>query len=96
MRATNATSEKKSTKKRQRQMAKKKRKKKFSSKGEKKSTDVGVYKIRKVTKFGNMKKRRDKILEKSQNVFKQGENQNPGDTNQNLELGKKLNKRKMN
>ena len=69
---------------------KKREKKKFSSKGEKKSTDVGVYKIRKVTKFGNMKKRRDKILEKKSKRFhKQGEIQNPGDTNQNLELGKK-------
>ena len=56
----------------------------------KKSTDVGVYKIRKVTKFGNMKKRRDKILEKKSKRFhKPGEIQNPGDTNQNLELGKK-------
>lgn len=37
-----------------------------------------------------MKKRRDKILEKKSKRFhKQGEIQNPGDTNQNLELGKK-------
>ena len=69
---------------------KKKRKKNFRQKVKKKSTDVGVYKIRKVTKFGNMKKRRDKILEKKSKRFhKPGEIQNPGDTNQNLELGKK-------
>ena len=71
-------------------MAKKREKKNFRQKVKKKSTDVGVYKIRKVTKFGNMKKRRDKILEKKSKRFhKQGEIQNPGDTNQNLELGKK-------
>lgn len=69
---------------------KKREKKNFRQKVKKKSTDVGVYKIRKVTKFGNMKKRRDKILEKKSKRFhKQGEIQNPGDTNQNLELGKK-------
>ena len=69
---------------------KKEKKKNFRQKVKKKSTDVGVYKIRKVTKFGNMKKRRDKILEKKSKRFhKQGEIQNPGDTNQNLELGKK-------
>ena len=90
MRATNATSEKKSTKKCNAKWQKKKRKKNFRQKVKKKSTDVGVYKIRKVTKFGNMKKRRDKILEKKSKRFhKQGEIQNPGDTNQNLELGKK-------
>ena len=69
---------------------KKREKKNFRQKVKKKSTDVGVYKIRKVTKFGNMKKRRDKILEKKSKRFhKPGEIQNPGDTNQNLELGKK-------
>ena len=90
MRATNAISEKKVNKKKATPNGKKKEKKNFRQKVKKKSTDVGVYKIRKVTKFGNMKKRRDKILEKKSKRFhKQGEIQNPGDTNQNLELGKK-------
>ena len=89
MRATNATSEKKSTKKRQRQMAKKKRKKKFRQMVKKKVNGCGSLQDQKSHQVRKHEKTERQDLRKSQNVLKQGVNQNPGDTNQNLELGKK-------